>query len=199
MNVKANSPTQTMIFFVAGLLFTIFVFLLFVWPSFLTLMHGACWSNVNTILHDIDRDFESLKIDTKPTIKKTLTLGDCVGEFIFTNKREHKTVANEVSCNSGFTSMIIAIPSFNGLEGLEKDIKGVKAICRQIPCKDDSCFIEGGPIVLNGPENDESVKEHCVGILKKSLDIYFMVSREGDCSEVGSEVDTLLSAEMEIK
>jgi hypothetical protein len=187
------SPTVTMILFIAGVLFTLTVLIVFFWPFMLTIIRGACWSNVNTMMHELDTDFESLKLDTNPDLTKTIILGDCVDKLVFTNRQDLRTAVEGVECSPGINSMIIVTPDYNWLENIEKSAKGVAAICRKIPCKDGSCHIEASPVILEGPGKDDATKEYCLGIAKKSSDTYLIVSANDNCAVSGTGVSDILS------
>jgi hypothetical protein len=169
---------KTMMFFIFGLIFTLLIFVTIILPAFLRIAQGACWTNVNSALSDLDTRFTTLKAGE--TARVRVTLGNCVKSFILANRKD---IPSDVNCKYGNNAVMIAVPNLgNVAQQAEKDAKGVKTVCQEIRCGDDCySYLTADTKTLAGPAGNDAAADYCVVIEKISTTDYSVSVGKGEC------------------
>jgi hypothetical protein len=183
--MRGSAPINVMLPFIFGVLLALVIFFTFVFPSLMRIIYGTCWGNTDNLLADLTSSMDRLQ--TGQSVKKNIVLGGCIGKLAFSNKNDLAGEKIDVACNPAYGSMIVITPNFKGIEKTEKDLKGVKAKCAQIPYKavqgmQAYAYIQQGIVVLEGPGDNKFDASYCVEIKKTAENTYSVSSTAGGCT-----------------
>jgi len=176
-----NFSTMTIAFIFAGVLFTLTIFVLIIFPFIVTLISGACWSDANTELDRLYTLFDQMKSDDLEEID--ISFGGCVKGFALGMKAGVAKTVGDTACPQNYHTAMAVVPDTKWFPVLRKT-ETKSTICKKVPCGEDICIIndifDNNVITLDGPKKDGTVS-YCLTIYKESRNSFRIYSSEGKC------------------